>query len=66
MDEIESEEIEPRMNMDKKHPQNRTRIPRIARIFTDTFIRGHPRNPRSIRFALEGKNSYQWPISLLT
>jgi len=31
--------MEPRMNTDKKYPQNRTRMTRIARIFTDTFIR---------------------------
>jgi len=40
----------------KKHPRNSTRI---ARIFTDNRIRGHPRHPRnpcSIGFALESKS----------
>jgi len=33
------------MNTDKKHQRNRTRMTRIARIFTDTFIRGYQRQP---------------------
>ena len=46
----------------EKHLRNRTRMTRIARIFADNRIRGHPRHPRnlcSIKLALEGKKSYQ-------
>ncbi len=45
----------------EKHLRNRTRMTRIARIFADNRIRGHPRHPRnpcSITFALEGKRGY--------
>jgi hypothetical protein len=52
-----------------KHPRYRTRMTRIGRIFTDNLISGyqcHPRNPCSITFTTEGKNSYHWLISLLT
>jgi len=47
----------------EKHPLNRTRMTRID---TDNLIRGHPRNPCSITFSPEDKNSYQWSISFLT
>ena len=52
-----------------KHPRYRTRMTLIGRIFTDNLIRGyqcHPRNPCSITFSMESKNSYQWSFSLLT